>query len=471
MQAAETLRQRLTRAALAPALLVVAISGVFDYFSAVKMAQQAQDILLLKTATAIATRMSPDEEGESRADLIAHMQPDDAAMLRADLGDEIEFLVIDGAGEVLAGDTQLLSLIHLLKEPPPEMTVFDDLASNGAAVRAIRFTHIARGVKLRVLVTETTRRRLATSNRILINTVWPNLLLLAVMIVLMQRGIRKALAPLQTLGNSIDRREAHDLTPIPNDQVLMEIRPLVEAINRMLERIEKTTAEQQMFLSGAAHQLRTPLAGIQTQLELAALHTTPALRVRLDRIHGAITTLAHSAQQMLTLARSSAQASTAHDFHEVDFPSLLEDAASKWLDIALQHPTELDFEVHPASCQGSRWMLQEMLNNLIDNAIKHSPPRGHVTVRCGVIPDQAPYLEVEDQGPGIPVADRLKVFEAFFRSSPTHAEGSGLGLSIAREVASRHQANISFQETATRQGTLIRVTFPGFRVESMTTQR
>lgn len=459
MQAAETLRQRLTRAALVPALLVVAISGVFDYLSAVKLAQQAQDILLLKTATAIATRMSPDEEGESRADLIKHMQPDDAAMLRSDLGDEIEFLVTDGAGAVLAGNARLLSLINPLKEAQAETPVYDDLASNGTAVRAIRFTHIARGVTLRVLVTETTRRRLATSNRILINTVWPNFLLLLVMIVLMQRGIRKALAPLQILGNSIDRREAHDLTPIPNDQVLLEIRPLVEAISRMLERIQKTTAEQQMFLSGAAHQLRTPLAGIQTQLELAAIHATPVLRARLDRIHGAISTLAHSAQQMLTLARSSAQASTVQDFHEVDFSGLLEDAASRWLDIALQHQTELDFEVHPARCQGSRWMLQEMLGNLIDNAIKHSPPCGHVTVRCGVNPDQSPYLEVEDQGPGILAADRNKVFEPFFRSSQACTEGSGLGLSIAREVANRHQAHISFQETATRKGTRIRVTF------------
>lgn len=457
----ETLRRRLTRVVLWPSLVVVSISAVFDYLGAVDLAQKAQDDLLQKTAMALATRLGPDEDGESRADIARHLVPEDAAMLRADQGDDIHFLVVDSEGVVLVGDEQLAGLAREIAAAAPEKPVFFDYLLAGLSVRVVDFSHTTRGATQRVLVTETTRKRSATSRQLLFNTLRPNLLLLLVMIVLTQRGIRKALNPLRSLGESIDRREAHDLTPIPLEQVPGEISPLVTAINRMLERVAKTTAEQQVFLSGAAHQLRTPLAGIQTQLELAAQGATPAIRERLKRIHGAIGDLAHCTQQMLALARSSALASTVHDYAPVDLPELLEDAASAWLDHALRHQTELEFEVQPAACTGSRWMLQEMLGNLIDNAIKHSPVGGHVSVRCGRDPAQHPFLEVEDQGPGIPASDRDKVFEPFFRSAMASAPGSGLGLAIAREVANRHHASIAFLETPTRKGTRIRVSFPG----------
>lgn len=455
----DTLFRRLTRAALLPALLVVAASGLFDYFNARNMAQQAQDGQLLRTAIALATRMSPDEEGESRAELVRHLDPEDAAMLRADQEDEIHFLVLDRAGELLVGDALLLPFARTLVPAAVEQAVFRDIQLEGAAVRAIDFTHQARGATLRVLVTETQRKRLAAARQILFHALWPNLLLLLAMTWLLQRGIRQALAPLKAMGQAIDRREAHDLTPIPADQVADEIRPLVTAMNGMLERVARTSAEQQVFLSGAAHQLRTPLAGIQAQLELAARDAAPAGRERLDRIHEAIDKLAHCTQQMLALARSSVQASSVHDLAQIDLLDLLEEAASTWLDVALRRRIELEFELQPASCLGSRWMLQELLGNLIDNAIKHSPAGAHVTVRCGLDWQQRPFLEVEDQGPGIPAVDRDKVFEPFFRSSLATSSGSGLGLAIVREVANRHQASVSLLETPTQRGTRVRVTF------------
>ena len=455
----DTLLRRLTRAALLPALLVVAASGLFDYFSARQMAQQAQDGQLLRTAIALATRMSPDEEGESRADLVLHLDPEDAAMLRADQEDEIHFLVLDGAGERLVGDAPLLPLARTWVPAAVEQAAFHDSQLDGAAVRAIDFTHQARGATLRVLVTETQRKRVAAARQILFHALWPNLLLLLVMAWLLQRSIRQALAPLHAMGQAIDRRETHDLTPIPVNQVAGEILPLVTAMNGMLERIASTSAEQQVFLSAAAHQLRTPLAGIQAQLELAARDAAPVVRERLDRMHGAIDKLAHCTQQMLALARSSAQAGIAHDQQLIDLVDLLEEAASSWLDVALRWQTELEFEIQPASCLGSRWMLQELLGNLIDNAIKHSPAGAHVTVRCGLDLQQRPFLEVEDQGPGIPVADRDKVFEPFFRSSLATSSGSGLGLAIVREVANRHQACVSLLQTPGQQGTRVRVTF------------
>ncbi len=215
-----------------------------------------------------------------------------------------------------------------------------------------------------------------------------------------------------------------------------------------------------MFLSGAAHQLRTPLAGMQAQIELAAQEASPQVRERLVRIHDAMDRLAHCTQQMLALARSSPHASSAQDQAPLALPELLEDAASDWLDLALSRQTELEFEVEPAGCSGSRWMLQELLGNLIDNAIKNSPAGGQVNVRCGLDAGRRPYLEVEDQGPGIPLAERERVFEPFFSSGHADRTGSGIGLAIVSEVAKRHQAEIDFLEPAGQVGTRIRVSFP-----------
>jgi len=210
------------------------------------------------------------------------------------------------------------------------------------------------------------------------------MLLLGVVLLLLRRGIRQTLQPLQQLSATVDRREVNDLAPLSLVGIPGEITPLVGAINGLLGRVADATSEQQLFLSGAAHQLRTPLAGMQTQIELAAQEAPPRVRERLARVHDAMDRMSHCTQQMLALARASAQASSEQDQGQVALTELLEDAASNWLDLALKRQVELEFEIEPASCDGSRWMLQEMLGNLIDNAIQYSPPGARVSVRCGL---------------------------------------------------------------------------------------
>jgi len=458
-----TLRTRLLRAVLVPALVVVGGSAVFDYYSTTQLARHIQDDSLLKTATALATRMSPDEDGENNDDLRRHLSPSDAALLRADPVDDLHFVVFDARRNILTGEQRLLALLNspaALTAADPSQPHYSDQLLDGHPVRVITLPHQAHGIRLTVVMTESHHKRRAAANQILFNALWPNLMLLAVMLTLMLRGIGRALQPLQTLSSSIDHREAQDLTPIPEQHILGEIKPLVTAINGMLTRLEQATAEQQIFLSSAAHQLRTPLTSIQTQLELAALEAPAAIRPRLDRLHSAVRDLTHCTRQMLTLARSSANASTAHDFEAVDLPSLIEDAASLWLDVALARQVELCFELEPATTTGSAWMLQEMLGNLIDNATLHSPAGGQVTVRCGLSADQRPYVEVQDVGPGIPMNQRQQVFEPFYRSPHTATEGSGLGLAIVREVAERHAAQVSFIDQPGTPGTCLRVTLP-----------
>jgi len=456
----DTLRGRLLRAVLLPALLLVSISALIDYSSTARLVQEIQDNSLLKTATALAARMSPDEDRESVDELRRHLSLNDAALLRADPVDDIHFVTVDAYQNVLAGERRLLDLGAMPTTHDGKFIDYADQVLDGQVVRTITLDYRTRGTGLSVRVTETNRKRKAATSRILLNALGPNLALLVVMLVLMQHGIGKALKPLETLSARLDQREAQDLTPIPSQHILGEIQPLVTAINGMLARLDKATSEQQAFLSSAAHQLRTPLTSIQTQLELAAHEAAPAIRPRLDRLRAAVRDLTHCTRQMLTLARSSANASTAHDFAPVDLPSLIEDAASLWLDVALRRHTELVFELSPATTIGSAWMLQEMLGNLIDNATLHSPAGGRVTVRCGLTPEQRPFMEVQDQGNGIAPSERAKVFEPFYRSPANGTEGSGLGLAIVREVAERHTASVSFIDTAPASGTWLRVTLP-----------
>jgi two-component system sensor histidine kinase TctE len=444
---------------LLPALLVVGASAMFDYYSTASLAQHMQDDSLRKTASALATRMAPDEDGENNDNLRRHLSPSDAALLRADPIDDLHFVVFDDQQQVLAGEPRLRALAP---QPLPEQAQpdYSDQLLDAHPVRVITLRHQAHGISLTVLMTESHRKRRAATNQILINAVWPNLALLIVMLALMQRGITRALRPLRALSRAIDQRAAQDLTPIAQHHVLAEIQPLVAAINGMLARLQQATAQQQVFLSSAAHQLRTPLTSIQTQLELAAQEAPATLRPRLDRLRSAVRDLTHCTRQMLALARSSAHASTAHDFETVDLPSLIEDAASLWLDVALSRQVELCFELTPAQATGSPWMLQELLGNLIDNATQHSPAGSPVTVRCGLDANQHPYLEVQDAGPGIAPSQRPQVFEPFYRNPQTRHEGSGLGLSIVREVAERHAAQVSFIDLPGAIGTCLRVTLP-----------
>jgi len=458
-----TLRAALVRTVLWPALVLILASAALDYKHASDVARLAQDGMIFKTAVALATRLSPDEEDESSADLAEHLSLEDIAMIKTDPGDEIRFLVLNSKGAVLVGDSELQIFLPLLVHGEVEKPSYSDQTLQGEEIRLVDFSHTSRGETQRVLVTETSHKRLATARTLALNTVWPNVLLLLAVMALIHMGTRKALVPLEKLSQSIDQRESEDMTPLPLPQVPGEIQSLVGAINRLLVRVEAASTEQQLFLSSAAHQLRTPLAGMHMQIELALEDAPPPVRQRLTRVLGGMNDLIQCTQQMLILARSSALTNSVHDFVDMDLAELLEDAASTWLDAALSHSVELVFEIHPTRCTGSRWMLQQLLNNLIDNGIKHSPQGGHVTLSCGMDPDGRAYVQVQDQGPGISPQDQAHVFEPFFRNREQTVPGSGLGLTIVKEVADRHHALVQFMDTQIAAGLSVRVTFPRFK--------
>jgi two-component system sensor histidine kinase TctE len=209
--------------------------------------------------------------------------------------------------------------------------------------------------------------------------------------------------------------------------------------------------------------LRTPLAGLQTQIEL--LQDDPQaqpLRARLTGLLDGTRRLAHTSNQLLALARAEPSAAVVADFRAVDLRDLAEDAVAQQFDAALRRRIDLGVEASAARVTGSAWLLRELLANLVDNALAYTPAEGRVTVRCGHAPDasQRPFIEVEDDGPGIAESERERVLERFYRAPGTPGDGCGLGLAIVHEIARAHHADVHISGGPQQRGTRVRVVFP-----------
>jgi len=450
-----TLRNRLLRRLWWPLLAVLLGSAVYDYVQAVQLASDNQDLALGRIAVALASRLDVDADDARDDDLGLHLSRTVLAMQRADARDRLRFAVVSPTSGLIGGDPAVLALAER-GDPGPH---FADQRIADTPVRVVTWPHLSPLGPVTVVVAETTHRRLAEARSVLVHTVWPNLLLMVLAVLLVHHGVRVAMAPLDQLDRDITARAPDDLSPLPAAPLPGELTPLVQAINRLMAHLRASAQSQQLFLSNAAHQLRTPLAGMQTQIELATQDAAPAGQARLQALGGAVQRLARLTHQMLALARAGADAVQAADFHRLDLQALLEDAASTWLDSALAAQVDLGFEAAPAWLLGSDWMLHELLSNLIDNAIRHAPPHSAVTVRCGTDPQGQAWLSVEDAGPGIAADSRARVFERFYRAPGSPAGGAGLGLAIVHEVAQRHQGRITLN-TAPGGGLLVHLHWP-----------
>lgn len=438
-----------------PLLAVLVASALYDYRNALSRARDNQDLALSRVAIALASRLDVDADDARDDDMGQHLKRTMDALQRADGQDRQFFLVRGGTGDVIGGDPAMAVLAQAQAGQPG----FADRQWQSRDVRVVTYPHRSPLGPVTVVVAETTERRQAQARQVLIDTVVPNLVLLLLALGLVRVGVGLAMKPLDEVSHSVSQRSSDDLSPVSFSALPGEVLPLVEAMNRLMANLRMAAQSQQMFLSNAAHQLRTPLAGVQTQVELAMASADSAQRERLSAIQRALQRMGRSTHQMLALARSGPQAAAAEAFDTLDLPLLLEDAASQWLDTALAAGVDLGFDTQPARLHGSPWMLQELVSNLIHNAIRHTPRGGRVTARCGAAPEGGCFLLVEDDGPGIPEAERDKVFDRFYQAPGAARGGSGLGLSIVREVALRHDATVQLRAGSDGHGLSVRVHF------------
>ena len=453
MRAGTTLRRRLVHLLAWPLLAVLVASAVYDYVQALQRTQDDQDRALARVAIALASRLDVDADDGLEDDFGLHLTRTVAAMQRAEPQDRLAFFVRHADGSTLGGDAALAGWIAASAD---DQAAFADQTRGGEVWRVASYAHESSLGRLQILVAETTHRRARQARRLMLDTLAPNVLLVLLALGGVLAGVRLAMRPLDTVSRRIATRDPGDLGPVPVEGLPGELTPFAGTINQLLDRVRESAAHQQAFLSNAAHQLRTPLAGIQTQLELAERDAPPALRERLTQVRAALQRLARSTHQMLALARSGPQAVQQEALEPLDLAHLLEAAADDWLDAALAAGVELQFDARPVRVRGSRWLLRELLANLIHNAIQHTPRGASVHVSCGLDGDGA-RLAVKDGGPGIPAGERARVLERFYQR-PGREGGSGLGLSIVDEVARRHGARLELGDAGAGPGTGLRVT-------------
>jgi len=347
-----------------------------------------------------------------------------------------------------------------------------DDGSPAAAVPRVAVGPVASGPVL-VQLAETLDKRTRLANEIIKGVIFPQFLILPLAGLLVWFGLARGLTPLQSLQRRIREREPDDLSPIDPRGAPEEIAPLVDAFNDLLERLGENVETQKRFIADAAHQMKTPLAGLRTQSELALRERDPAeLRRALEQIARGSERAGNLISQLLSLARMENQRE-ATALAPLDLARLARTVMADWVPAAMARRLDLGFETHYAQHDGSGEeaspliaghpiLLRELLNNLLDNALRYTPAAGTVTVRV-VADGQAVRLEVEDSGPGIPDSDRELVFERFYRVLGTDVDGSGLGLAIVCEIADKHGAAAYAEPAAPGQhppGTRITVSFP-----------
>jgi len=374
--------------------------------------------------------------------------------------DHVYYRVVTTTGRHVAGDASL-------PEPPAEPTTrmrYFDASFRGTEVRvAAALIPLAGAESVIVTVAETTDARRNITREILIAALGLGGLLVAVASIGVWHGIGKGLAPLERLRQEIERRSDRDLSSLDAARAPVEVRPLVEAINALLARLDSAMAAHRRFIANAAHQLRTPLAGLRTQAELGALETQPqAVRQCLDQVRQAAERATHLVNQLLSLARLDPRGGRPLLAEHLELDELARGATARWVPQALQAGLDLGYEGCTDQTQvlGDRLLVEEMLGNLIDNAIRYVPSGGVATVRVAREPGVV-VLTVEDNGPGIPEEERGRVLERFERGSSAGARtGSGLGLSIVREIADTHRASLHLESGDNGKGMRVRVAFP-----------
>jgi two-component system OmpR family sensor kinase len=310
------------------------------------------------------------------------------------------------------------------------------------------------------------RRQLAQD--IALRTIMPLLLLLPVLGVAILWIVGRGLKPLKRIAAEVDARSAAALDPMTDAAVPDEVQPLVQALNSLLSRLQQALSAQRAFLADAAHELRTPLTAIQLQTQLLGRAHTEAERAEaLLALEAGVERGSHLVQQLLTLARQEPTAA-ARAFAPVELAELARSVIAARTALALERGIDLGLaRAEPGLLSGDAEALQALLGNLIDNALRYTPSGGKVDVET-YQEGGARLLAVSDTGPGIPAAERERVFDRFYRVPGNRTPGTGLGLAIVKNIADIHGARVELGD-APGGGLRVVVTFPPAREQQLLT--
>jgi two-component system sensor histidine kinase TctE len=431
----------------APLILVWPMSVSLTYLVAQSIAGAPFDQALTERAHALASYVHL-EDGRP----VLALPPGARDLLGLAKANGSSFALRDSRGTLLAGDAELPNPLEDEAAPPGEVRLRSDTL-RGRDLR-IAYASVQASAsqsplaRVLVQVAEPTDERTHLANEIIKGVILPQFLVLPLALLLVWFGLSRGLAPLAHLQSRIQSRRQDDLSPIDPAPAPEELKPLVASFNELIGRMNRNLQAQRRFIADAAHQMKTPLAGLRTQAELALRQTDPGeLRRSLRHIAQSSERATRLVNQLLALARAEHEAHGDQHFAPVDLTALARDVVREWVPQAIGRDLDLGFEaIEPqAPVSGSATLLQELIGNLVDNALRYTPAPGEITVRV-TAHGQSVLLQVEDNGPGIAQADRGRVFDRFYRILGSGAEGSGLGLSIVREIAALHGAAVLIED-------------------------
>jgi two-component system, OmpR family, sensor histidine kinase TctE len=442
-----SIRRRLLLFLIPSLLLLIIGAAALAYYVGLRVATSAYDRSLLDPALDMAANVQMEASGPR----LAMLDQAQEALLY-DTEDTLVFQIRAPGGALVAGDEDL--------PPPPDLVpggrAFFDSRYRGEPVRV---AEVRSDSGLYVQVAETLHKRNRLIGEILAAGLLPATLIAFATLALAWTGVARGIAPLAWVRTQLLGRTASDLHPLDETATPEEIAPAIEALNRLLAQVRDSNEMQQRFLANAAHQLRTPLAGLQMHLELLLRRDlSPEVREEIAGMHAATVRASHLANQLLALAKAEASADDFGRLATVDLYAVADRAVQEWIQRAIARDIDLGFVLEHTPVAGNPVQLGELLDNLLDNALRYTPSGGSVTVRCGSELGH-PYLSVEDNGPGIPESAHAKVFERFYRVHDTPGDGAGLGLAIVKEVVQRHRGALRIESPA-EQGTRIVIRFP-----------
>ncbi len=452
---------------LAPLMILWPISMALEYSLAYSVANSAYDRELRNELVVIAKQI---DYRDGRVTLpIA-----DAArqILVSDELAEVSFQIRGLENEVVDGDLDLPA-VEFQPDMEPERVYFRNDILRHRDVRVAYMFAQVRGLTGAVLVqvSETEEKRSMLASNIIGGVLAAQFILLPLALVLVWFGLSKGIAPLEEIRRTIRDRKPQDLSPIDPSDAPEEIRPFIDSINELMRRLSLSLQAQQRFVADAAHQMRTPLAGLKTQAELALRqHDLKGIEQSMKLIAVGADRASRLVSQLLALARAESPAQA--PMQRLGMHELSEEVAREWVAKAQDKSIDLGYEpaagADAAIVEGDAVLLKEMIGNLIDNAIRYTLAGGIVTLRLALSSDSV-TIDVEDNGIGIPEGERDLVFERFYRVLGTGSEGSGLGLAIVREITELHHGSVVLIPAAT--GAVFRVILPRANARMMPLHR
>ena len=447
-----SLRVKLLKWLVVPLVAVNLAGAAAVYWLAWIPAQTAFDQSLADAAWALVPHV---QESGNSVELQLSKQAEQ--VLRVDHFDEIYFVVRDIEGRTIAGDHDF---------PPLRVPARDNIwiaylsDMRGEDVRVISLRARVGGETVLIGVAETRIKRFQFKLRILLSLLLLELLLIVLIPAVIWLALNRGMLPLREMQENLDGRKSDDLSALQVADAPVELVPFIRAINELLSRVQSSARAKQDFLANVAHQLRTPLAGFKAQLEwLQAQHKTdPETSASVSLMMASTERMIRQANQLLALARSEPGGFERERLERLSLDQLVSESVQHFVEEALKKNIDIGFHLEPTFVKGDRFLLRDMVDNLIDNAVRYSPAGGAVTVSCAQIEGHG-VLKIEDDGAGIPESEKDKIFSRFYRLDKSQP-GSGLGLAIVRDIAKDHEAAIEVRSGSHGRGTVFIVRFP-----------